>query len=97
MTGGRYLPPVWLCTHILLCDVRTQEMATIEELCLWAAPEGTAKDRVVVDPMLTQKLRPHQREGVQFMFECVVGLRQEGRHGCILAGAACLLLGWLLL
>lgn len=30
---------------------------------------------VVVDPMLTRWLRPHQREGVAFMFQCVTGLR----------------------
>jgi DNA repair and recombination RAD54-like protein len=35
--------------------------------------------------MLTRWLRPHQREGVQFLFECVTGQRLEGRHGCILA------------
>ena len=32
-----------------------------------------------------QFLRPHQREGVQFMFECVCGLRKFGGQGCILA------------
>ena len=35
--------------------------------------------------MLTRWLRPHQREGVQFMFECVAGVRQNGGNGCILA------------
>ena len=35
-------------------------------------------------------LRPHQREGVKFMFECVMGLRRDvisdGSHsGCLLA------------
>ena len=30
--------------------------------------------------MLTTFLRPHQREGVQFMFECVAGLKDfEGQ------------------
>ena len=34
----------------------------------------------MVDNMLTRWLRPHQREGVQFMFECVNGLRSyEGK------------------
>ena len=28
---------------------------------------------VVVDPYLAQHLRPHQREGVQFLYECVMG------------------------
>lgn len=35
--------------------------------------------------MLTKWLRPHQREGVAFMFECVAGLRQYEGQGCILA------------
>ena len=35
--------------------------------------------------MLTKWLRPHQREGVAFMFECVTGLRQYEGQGCILA------------
>ena len=29
--------------------------------------------------------RPHQVEGVRFMYECVMGLREQGKHGCILA------------
>jgi hypothetical protein len=34
-----------------------------------------AKDNVLVSPVLAKWLRPHQREGVQFMYECVMGLR----------------------
>ncbi|EKX48582.1 hypothetical protein GUITHDRAFT_68686, partial [Guillardia theta CCMP2712] len=30
-------------------------------------------------------LREHQRQGVQFMFECVTGLRNFGGYGCVLA------------
>ena len=40
---------------------------------------------VVVDPHLGAKLRPHQRTGVQFMYDCVTGDRLKGCHGCILA------------
>ena len=29
---------------------------------------------VVVDPLLSKHLRPHQREGVKFMYDCVMGL-----------------------
>ena len=35
--------------------------------------------------MLAKWLRPHQREGVQFMYECVMGLREFKGAGCILA------------
>ncbi|KOC60978.1 DNA repair and recombination protein RAD54-like [Habropoda laboriosa] len=40
---------------------------------------------VVVDPMLCNILRPHQREGVKFMYECVTGKRTENAYGCIMA------------
>jgi hypothetical protein len=40
---------------------------------------------VVVDPKLTRFLRAHQREGVQFMFDCVTGLKGFAGKGCILA------------
>jgi DNA repair and recombination RAD54-like protein len=43
---------------------------------------------VVVDPVLTQHLRPHQRQGVRFLWECVEGRREgmpPGLRGCILA------------
>ena len=38
-----------------------------------------------VIPELACKLRPHQREGVQFLFECTMGLRGFDGEGCILA------------
>lgn len=40
---------------------------------------------VVVDPILTRDLREHQREGVKFMYECVMGMRNSDHHGAILA------------
>jgi hypothetical protein len=40
---------------------------------------------IVADPWLARKLRPHQREGVRFVFECLAGLRQAGMQGCVLA------------
>ncbi|KZT19708.1 hypothetical protein NEOLEDRAFT_936097 [Neolentinus lepideus HHB14362 ss-1] len=40
---------------------------------------------VVIDPILVRRLRPHQREGVKFMYECVMGLRKHEGQGCILA------------
>ena len=32
-----------------------------------------------------QVLRPHQREGVKFLYDCVTGDRIQGYHGCIMA------------
>jgi DNA repair and recombination RAD54-like protein len=43
------------------------------------------KVHVVVDPILTAVLRPHQREGVKFMWDCVTGVQIEGSYGCIMA------------
>jgi DNA repair and recombination protein RAD54B len=40
---------------------------------------------VVVDPILGKHLRPHQKEGVKFMYECVMGLRPFNGEGAILA------------
>ncbi|XP_062256148.1 DNA repair and recombination protein RAD54B isoform X1 [Platichthys flesus] len=40
---------------------------------------------VVLDPHLTTHLRPHQRDGLLFLYECVMGMRAVGRYGAILA------------
>ena len=40
---------------------------------------------VVVDPVLSKVLRPHQREGVKFMWDCIVGDRIPNNFGCIMA------------
>jgi DNA repair and recombination RAD54-like protein len=39
---------------------------------------------VVVDPVLCAVLRPHQREGVKFMYDCVTGVRIPDYNGCIM-------------
>ena len=57
----------------------------VEPLVLWEPPAGTEGSPIRVDDALTRFLRPHQREGVQFMFECVSGLRNFEGNGCILA------------
>lgn len=40
---------------------------------------------VVADPKLAKVLRPHQVEGLQFMYRCVTGRVKPGVHGCIMA------------
>ncbi|KAF2497272.1 putative dsDNA-dependent ATPase [Lophium mytilinum] len=47
-------------------------------------PQGKQIVDVVVDPVLSKHLRDHQREGVQFLYECVMGMRSNG-EGAILA------------
>ena len=50
-----------------------------------SAPKGKHLVDVVVDPLLTKHLREHQREGVKFMYECVMGMRDYDGQGAILA------------
>lgn len=40
---------------------------------------------VVVDPMLGKILRPHQIDGVRFLYNCVTGRVKENAYGCIMA------------
>jgi hypothetical protein len=42
---------------------------------------------VVLDPYLRRSMRPHQVEGVRFLYETTMGVAAPGRLGCILAGA----------
>lgn len=48
-------------------------------------PAGRQLVDVVLDPLLGKLLRPHQKAGVQFLYECVMGLRDFNGQGCILA------------
>ncbi|BEJ00714.1 hypothetical protein CcaverHIS631_0505710 [Cutaneotrichosporon cavernicola] len=60
-------------------------------LVLPRPPESEAKrmgvtiNDVVVDPAIREKLRDHQREGVSFMYRCVMGMTGANGTGCILA------------
>ena len=84
-------------------------------LVLYTPPELTAHEKlkleeskkevhVVVDPILGAVLRPHQREGVKFMYDCVTGRQIPGFQGCIMADEMglgktlqCITLMWTLL
>ncbi|PLB48175.1 hypothetical protein P170DRAFT_386497 [Aspergillus steynii IBT 23096] len=50
-----------------------------------SVPSGKRIVDVVVDPILGKHLRPHQREGVKFLYECVMGMRSFNGEGAILA------------
>lgn len=59
---------------------------------------------VVIDPKLAKVLRPHQIEGVKFMYRCVTGMIEEKANGCIMADEMglgktlqCITLMWTLL
>lgn len=53
------------------------------------SPKFVAKGKqvvdVVVDPFLGRHLRDHQKEGVKFLYECVMGYRSFNGQGAILA------------
>lgn len=53
-------------------------------LVLWQSEEDPDV-KVVVPEIVGKFLRPHQREGVQFMFDCVCQVRGFDGQGCILA------------
>lgn len=57
----------------------------LEPLILYQPEEGEEGTRVSVDISLVRHLREHQREGVQFMFNCVTGRCGFDGMGCILA------------
>nr|GMD63545.1 protein CHROMATIN REMODELING 25 [Ipomoea batatas] len=74
-------------------DVPEEEICLppdVEPLLLWQ-PEGFGEEGcnskpIAVEPLLVKYLRPHQREGVQFMFDCVSGILSTSNiNGCILA------------
>ncbi|XP_060071052.1 DNA repair and recombination protein RAD54-like [Ylistrum balloti] len=84
-------------------------------LILYTPPELSAHEQlkvdiekvpvhVVVDPKLSAVLRPHQREGVKFMYDCVTGVQIPDSYGCIMADEMglgktlqCITLMWTLL
>ncbi|KND02005.1 uncharacterized protein SPPG_02511 [Spizellomyces punctatus DAOM BR117] len=47
--------------------------------------QAKAEVHVVVDPMLGNILRPHQIEGVRFLYNCVTGQTAPDAYGCIMA------------
>eukprot|EP00002_Diphylleia_rotans_P006870 TRINITY_DN1629_c0_g2_i8.p1 TRINITY_DN1629_c0_g2~~TRINITY_DN1629_c0_g2_i8.p1 ORF type:complete len:767 (-),score=160.19 TRINITY_DN1629_c0_g2_i8:131-2431(-) len=47
--------------------------------------KGNQVVSVVIDPYLAQHLRPHQVDGVQFMYDCITGTKGQSGKGCILA------------
>eukprot|EP00658_Telonema_sp_P-2_P042159 TRINITY_DN30223_c0_g2_i1.p1 TRINITY_DN30223_c0_g2~~TRINITY_DN30223_c0_g2_i1.p1 ORF type:complete len:489 (-),score=58.53 TRINITY_DN30223_c0_g2_i1:134-1600(-) len=61
----------------------TGAVAPADALVLWPASESGQQCDVFVDRKLQRALRPHQIEGVQFLFDCVA--KQKDRSGAILA------------
>lgn len=56
-----------------------------QAIVLPAPPGETSFVEVSIDPMLAKVLRPHQIEGVKFLYECVMGYKMKGYYGALLA------------
>ncbi|KAL4912555.1 vacuolar protein 14 C-terminal Fig4p binding-domain-containing protein [Aspergillus aurantiobrunneus] len=66
--------------------------------------EDRPKVPVVIDPKLAKILRPHQVEGVKFLYRCTTGMIDKNANGCIMADGMglgktlqCIALMWTLL
>ncbi|GBG28207.1 DNA repair protein, putative [Hondaea fermentalgiana] len=66
-------------------DVKDELFEKYEKdpVVLYESP--TDDHKVIVEPVVGKFLREHQREGIQFLFECIAGLREFDGCGCILA------------
>jgi SNF2 family DNA or RNA helicase len=69
-------------TEVQTDDFGVEETVTVMK----SAPlQRYNPQNVFVPPILGKWLRPHQREGVLFMYQCVMGLKDYEGNGCILA------------
>lgn len=85
-------------------DVPIMHKSLADILGLKKQVAGHPKIPVVIDPRLAKVLRPHQVEGVKFLYRCVTGLIDEKANGCIMADEMglgktlqCIALMWTLL
>ena len=85
-------------------DVPIMHRSLADILGLKKQVEERKKVPVVIDPRLTKVLRPHQVEGVKFLYRCTTGMLDENANGCIMADEMglgktlqCIALMWTLL
>ena len=85
-------------------DVPIMHRSLADILGLKKVVEEHPKVPVVIDPRLAKVLRPHQVEGVKFLYRCVTGLIDTKANGCIMADEMglgktlqCIALMWTLL
>ena len=85
-------------------DVPIMHRSLADILGLKKQVEERKKVPVVIDPRLAKVLRPHQIEGVKFLYRCTTGLIDEKANGCIMADEMglgktlqCIALMWTLL
>lgn len=85
-------------------DVPIMHRSLADILGLKKQVDDHPKVPVVIDPRLAKVLRPHQVEGVKFLYRCVTGLIDPKANGCIMADEMglgktlqCIALMWTLL
>ena len=85
-------------------DVPIMHKSLADILGLKKKVDNHPKVPVVIDPKLAKVLRPHQVEGVKFLYRCVTGLIDQKANGCIMADEMglgktlqCIALMWTLL
>ncbi|KAI4279016.1 MAG: hypothetical protein LQ337_000623 [Flavoplaca oasis] len=85
-------------------DVPIMHRSLADILGLKKQVDDHPKIPVVIDPRLAKVLRPHQVEGVKFLYRCTTGLIDENANGCIMADEMglgktlqCIALMWTLL
>ncbi|KAI9822306.1 MAG: DNA-dependent ATPase protein rad54 [Pycnora praestabilis] len=85
-------------------DVPIMHKSLADILGLKKQVDDHPKIPVVIDPRLAKILRPHQVEGVKFMYRCTTGLIDKKANGCIMADEMglgktlqCIALMWTLL
>jgi len=74
--------PDTIAEKLIADDYGVEQLTKVSER---APLSRYSKQSVYVPPVLCKWLRPHQREGVQFMYECTMSLRDFDGYGCILA------------
>ena len=85
-------------------DIPIMHRSLADILGLKKKVEDRPKVPVVIDPRLSKVLRPHQVEGVKFLYRATTGMIDENAHGCIMADEMglgktlqCIALMWTLL
>eukprot|EP00557_Chaetoceros_sp_GSL56_P007354 CAMPEP_0176492250 /NCGR_PEP_ID=MMETSP0200_2-20121128/8886_1 /TAXON_ID=947934 /ORGANISM="Chaetoceros sp., Strain GSL56" /LENGTH=1191 /DNA_ID=CAMNT_0017889775 /DNA_START=1545 /DNA_END=5117 /DNA_ORIENTATION=+ len=81
--GGECVGLPWHLTS----EMQSDEYGVEKEISVKRAPpvQAFCNEDQYVPPVLAKWLRPHQREGVLFMYQCVMGIRNFQGNGCILA------------
>lgn len=85
-------------------DVPIMHRSLADILGLKKKVDDHPKIPVVIDPRLAKVLRPHQIEGVKFLYRCTTGMIDDKANGCIMADEMglgktlqCIALMWTLL